>query len=144
MTLCEYDKIKTCIIDKYWWCMDCYKSLSNKVSRKHKGKIHRRDTRKCIMCAIVDAKRNSNMNEHHIIPNGLAGKHLTHKIGVTVNMCFNHHKLFHALIEPIIDILNAKSQPYQGRRELTDYFLYMKLPELTERIDKMITEAYKE
>lgn len=145
MTLCDYDKTKTCIIDKYWWCMDCYKSLNNNVSRKHKkGKIHRRDTRECIFCAIVDATRDSNMTKHHIVPNGLAGRHLSHKIGVTVNMCYDHHKLFHALIEPIIDILNSKSQPYQSRKELTDYFLYMKLPELTKRIKKMISEAYKE
>ncbi len=146
MTLCEYDKAKKCIIDKYWWCMDCYKSLNNKnVRRKYKkGKIYRRDTRECIMCALVNASPDSNMTEHHIVPNGLARKHLSHKIGETVNMCFNHHKLFEALIEPIIDILNSKSQPYQSRKELTDYLLYMKLPELVKRINGIIGEVYKQ
>jgi len=146
MTLCDYDKIKKCIIDKYWWCMDCPKSLNNNIgiTRKHKrGKIQRRDTRKCIWCSMVDAKRQSKMTEHHIVPNAVATNHLAHKIGVTVNMCLDHHRLFEAVIEPIIDILNAKST-YQNRKELTDYFLYMKLPELTKRIEKMVNEVYQE
>ena len=143
MTRCEYDAIYKCVVGAYWWCQDCNKYTD--VNRESKqGKLHRRIKKECIMCAIVDATPESNITMHHLVPNGLARKHLSHKIGETVYMCFNHHKLFHALIEPIVDILNAKSTPYQSRKELTDYFIYMKLPELTKRIDKIVNEVYTE
>ncbi len=143
MTLCDYDALKKCVIGAYWWCGDCDKYPSIKKSKQFQ-RVHGKKETDCIMCAIVKATPDTIMTSHHVVPNAVASNHLAHKIGVTVNMCFDHHKLFEALIEPIIDVLNAKSQPYQSKKELTDYFLYMKLPELTERIEKMVNEAYKE
>ena len=142
MTRCDYDGIKKCIIGAYWYCRDCEK-YPNVKKREEQGKLHRRVIKECIFCAMVEATPESYITKHHLVPNGIASKHLAHKIGETVYMCLNHHTLFEALIEPLKDILNAKST-YQSRKELTDYFIYMKLQELQKRIKKIVNEVYQE
>ena len=122
--------------------MDCYKYPKAQRANGQR-KLHKRVVKECIMCALVKAKPLSYITKHHLVPNGLAQKHLSHKIGETVYMCLNHHTLFEALIEPLKEMLNAKST-YQNRKELTDYFIYMKLPELQKRITKIVNEVYKE
>jgi len=142
MTRCGYNGIWKCIVGAYEQCLSCEK-YPQIYKRHEQGKVHRRVIKECIMCALIKATPDSNITEHHLVPNGLARKHLAHKINETVYMCYNHHKLFEALIEPIVDILNAKST-YQTRKEITDYFLYMKLPELQKRIKKIVNEVYQE
>ena len=142
LTRCEYDATKKCVIGAYWFCRDCEKYPSIDKSKQFQ-RLHGKKETDCIFCAIVGATPNTFITGHHVIPNGIANNHLQHKIGVKVPMCFNHHKLFHALLEPYDDILRSKSEPYQSRKQLTDYFIYMKLPELMTRIKTMINEAYQ-